>query len=51
MIDGATYSQGRFGYQRKCLDWLRDEYRGLGPDDRAAVDRLLAGTGCEQLFA
>ena len=50
-IDGATYSQGRFGYQRKCLDWLRDEYRTLVPDDRAAVDRLLAGTGCEQLFA
>jgi len=49
-IDGATYSQGRFGYQRKCLAWLRDEYQGLAQSDRAAVDALLAGTGCEALF-
>ena len=33
-IDGAPYSQGRFGYQRKCLEWLRDDYRALGDDDR-----------------
>jgi hypothetical protein len=50
-IDGASYSQGRFGYQRKCLEWLRNDHRALGDDDRAAVDRLLAGTGCERLFA
>jgi glutathione S-transferase len=50
-IDGATYAQGRFGYQRKCLEWLREEYRSLAPDDRVAVDGLLTGTGCEQLFA
>ena len=50
-IDGATYSQGRFGYQRKCLEWLRADYRALGDDDRASVDVLLAGSGCEQLFA
>ena len=50
-IDGATYSQARFGYQRKCLEWLRDHYRALTDDARAAVDGILAGTGCEQLFA
>jgi glutathione S-transferase len=50
-IDGATYSQARFGYQRKCLEWLRDHYRALTDGDRAAVDGILAGTGCEQLFA
>jgi len=50
-IDGATYSQGRFGYQRKCLAWLREEYQALGPADRVVVDALLAGTGCEILFA
>lgn len=50
-IDGHTYAQGTFPYQHKCLAWLRDEYRALGVEDRAAVDHLLAGTGCEQLFA
>ena len=50
-IDGAEFTQGRFGYQRKCLDWLRAGHSALGADDRAAVDGLLAGTGCEQLFA
>ncbi len=50
-IDGATYTQGRFGYQRKCLDWLRDDYQALTDVDRAAADALLAGTGCDRLFA
>ncbi len=49
-IDGATYSQGRFGYQRKCLAWIREEYAALADADRSAVDELLRGTGCEQLF-
>lgn len=50
-IDGDEYSQGPFAYQRKCLDWLRDQYTGLGEADRADVDAMLAGTGCEMLFA
>lgn len=49
-IDGAEYSQGRFGYQRKCLDWLRADYAALAEGDRTAVDAILAGTGCEPLF-
>ncbi len=28
-----------------------DAYRALAPDERAAVDRAVAGTGCEALFA
>ena len=36
-IDCASYSQGRFGYQRKCLEWLRNDHRALGDDDRAAA--------------
>ncbi|GJM37780.1 MAG: glutathione S-transferase [Acidimicrobiales bacterium] len=50
-IDGNPYSQARFKYQRKCLQWLRDEHAALDDGDRAAVDTLLAGTGCEVLFA
>jgi glutathione S-transferase len=49
-IDGATYSQGPFGYQGKCLMWLREQYAALADDERADVDGLLAGTGCEILF-
>lgn len=50
VIDGHGYSQGTFVYQRKCLAWIRDEYAALNVADRAAVDALLAGTGCEALF-
>ena len=50
-IDGQEYRQGPFVYQGKCLGWLRDRYDALGSDARRIVDALLAGTGCEQLFA
>ena len=32
------------------LAWLRAEHAALSPADRAVVDSLLAGTGCEALF-
>jgi len=51
MIDGRRWTQRPFPYQGKCLRWLRDGYGALAAADRAAVDRLLAGTGCERLFA
>ena len=50
-IDGQTYRQGPFVYQGKCLQWMRAGYEALTDDDRARVDAVLAGTGCEQLFA
>ena len=50
-IAGQEYRQGPFPYQGKCLGWLRDAYAELSDGDRAAVDALLAGTGCEQLVA
>ena len=43
-------TQGSIDYQRKCLAWLREQHASLSPADRAAVDALLAGTGCEVLF-
>ncbi len=49
-IDGQEYRQGPFAYQGKCLAWLREQYAALGSADRAAVDALLAGTGCEPLL-
>ncbi|MEI7591872.1 MAG: glutathione S-transferase N-terminal domain-containing protein [Actinomycetes bacterium] len=49
-IDGATYRQAPFGYQVKCLKWLREAYAGLATSDRARVDAVLAGTGCDVLW-
>jgi glutathione S-transferase len=50
-IDGRPWVQQPFPYQAKCLAWLREGRAALAPDDRRAVDALLAGTGCEALFA
>ncbi len=49
-IDGQPWVQRPFPYQGKCLRWLREARAALTPDDRAWVDALLAGTGCEALF-
>ena len=49
-IDGASWEQQTFPYQVKCLGWLREQYAALSGDDRARVDALLRGTGCEALF-
>jgi len=50
-IDGQPWVQAPFPYQRKCLAALRAAYGGLAADERRAVDTILAGTGCEILFA
>ena len=50
VIDGQDYWQKPFPYQRKCLGWIREERDALGDDDKAFVDGLLDGTGCEVLF-
>ena len=49
-IDGRPWKQPVFGYQAKCLQWIRQEYVRLEDHQRAQVDALLAGTGCEALF-
>jgi len=43
--------QKPFPYQAKCLAWLRETSAALGADDRRALDRVLAGTGCEPLLS
>jgi len=49
-IDGHEHRQGPFKYQGECLAWIRDDYNALGDSDRARVDKILTGTGCETLF-
>lgn len=50
-IDGARWTQKPFPYQGKCLQWLRAQHAALADADRKFVDDVLAGTGCEKLFA
>jgi glutathione S-transferase len=50
-VDGRPWVQAPFPYQGKCLQWLRIEYARLDDADRARVDTMLAGTGCEALVA
>ena len=50
-IDGLPWVQRPFPYQSKCLRWLREEYAALAAAERAAVDAVLAGSGCQALFA
>ena len=50
-LDGHTWTQKPFPYQAKCLAWLREEHTALCPSDRAAADAILAGSGCDGLFA
>ncbi|MEO9601554.1 glutathione S-transferase C-terminal domain-containing protein [Parasphingorhabdus sp.] len=50
-IDGRNWQQPAFPYQAKCLVALRDAYQALSGDAKIEVDKMLAGTGCETLFA
>ena len=50
-IDGRAWTQPTFKYQAKCLHWLREDHGKLSDNERGAVDALLAGSGCEHLFA
>jgi glutathione S-transferase len=50
-IDGKPWVQQPFPYQGKCLRALREARAALAPGDRAFVDGVLAGSGCEALFA
>jgi glutathione S-transferase len=49
-IDGRRWVQPAFAYQGKCLQWINQEYAALAERDREAVDRILAGTGCEAMI-
>lgn len=49
-IDGANWKQQSFPYQGKCLRWINERYQALTSEDKARVDSLFAGTGCENLI-
>lgn len=49
-IDGRPWVQQTFPYQGKCLTWLQEARAALGPHDRAWVDSILEGTGCDKMF-
>lgn len=49
-IDGSTWTQQTFPYQGKCLRWINEQYHALGEENRARLDAVLAGTGCEALI-
>jgi len=49
-LDGRRWTQRPFPYQAKCLAWLRAGRDALTGDQRAALDGILAGTGCEAFF-
>jgi glutathione S-transferase len=50
-IDGRPWQQSTFPYQAKCLVWLREVWRNLPTAARDQAGAILAGTGCDQLFA
>jgi glutathione S-transferase len=50
-IDGKRWTQPVFPYQAKCLLTLRAARAALSGTARAELDSLLAGTGCEAMFA
>ncbi|MEM9060450.1 MAG: glutathione S-transferase N-terminal domain-containing protein [Pseudomonadota bacterium] len=43
---GKTYAQAPFGYQVKCLTWLREELAAISVEERASIEPLLRETGC-----
>jgi hypothetical protein len=50
-IDGRPWTQPVFPYQAKCLHWLREGRAALSDTERARLDDIFKGTGCEALFA
>lgn len=50
VLDGKPWEQNPFTYQAKCLQWIREAYEALADKDRERVDKIIAGTGIEQLI-
>jgi glutathione S-transferase len=49
-VDGQPWVQQPFPYQGRCVQWLRESHARLSDLDRAAVGRIIQGTGCERLL-
>lgn len=48
---GKPYAQAPFGYQVKCLQWLREEFAALSDGDRSSIEPILRETGCWEHLA
>ena len=51
LIDGQTWEQKPFPYQRKCLQVLRERHAALRHEDREVADTVLEEAGFARLFA
>ena len=49
-IDGRLWTQKRFLYQGKCLNWIKEQYSILNHSDKEYINSFLDKTGCEKLF-
>jgi glutathione S-transferase len=49
-VEGHPWVQQPFAYQGKCVRWLRESWRRLRDDERAALRGLLDETACLPLF-
>ena len=50
-VEGSLWKQKTFGYQAKCLQWIRDEFNALNDSDKQRVISILSGTGCEDALS
>ncbi len=48
-LAGYPWKQKSFPYQAKCLDWIRDEFKGLDNENQKKVLGFLASTDCQSL--
>ena len=48
---GKPYAQAPFGYQVKCLQWLREEFGALSSSGKASIEPVMRETGCWDHFA
>ena len=49
-ILGCEWEQRTFPYQVKCLQWVREEFGALKPNEQQKALNLLKETGCEKLI-
>lgn len=49
-VTGGTITQPPFGYQVKCLNWLREQYARLPTADQAWLSPILKSSHCERLL-
>ena len=48
-LAGYPWKQKSFPYQAKCLDWIRDEFKGLDNENQKKVLGFLVSTDCQSL--